>query len=151
MTVEWERPGVCKSDSIHRNLGKFSQASSLSRAESNANFCMLLPVKLQTVETVSCVVKQLSAVIADLSSRALGSGRSNTHLCHSWILSQVLELSWAFPKESVLPSGSEWRQKWTFLQSVPFKLQVKSSESSVSDLTDPCQGLQKQSGLCAET
>lgn len=32
-----------------------------------------------------------------------------------------------------------------------FKLQVKSRESSVSDLTDPCQGLQKQSGLCAET
>ena len=32
-----------------------------------------------------------------------------------------------------------------------FKLQVKSKESSVSDLTDPCQGLQKQSGLCAET
>lgn len=60
---------------------------------------MLLPAKLQTVEAVSCGVKQLSAVIADLSSRGLGSGYSNTHLCHSWILSRVLELSWAFPEE----------------------------------------------------
>lgn len=99
LTVEWERLGVCKCDLIHRNLGKFSQASPLFRAESNANFHMLLPVKLQTVEIVSCGVKQLSAVIADLSSWGLGSEHLNTHLCHCWILSQVLDLSWAFPKE----------------------------------------------------
>lgn len=68
LTVEWGRPDVCKSDLIHRNLGTFSQASPLFRAQSNANFHMLLPVKVQSVETVSCGVKQLSAVIADLSS-----------------------------------------------------------------------------------
>lgn len=94
LTVEWGRPGVCKSDLIHRNFGKFSQTSPLFRAESNANFHMLLPVKVQT--GVSCGARQLSAVIAEGN---LGSERSNTCLCHGWILSQVLELSWAFPKE----------------------------------------------------
>lgn len=98
-TPEWEGPGVCKCDLIHRNLGKFSQPSPLFRADSNASFHMLLAVKLQTVGTVSCGVRQLSAVRADLSSWRVGSEHSNTHLCHSWILSQVLELSWVIPKE----------------------------------------------------
>lgn len=96
LTVEWERLGVCKCDLIHRNLGEFFHyslfliiLSPLFRAGFNANFHMLLPVKLQTVEIVSCGVKQLSAVTADLSSWGLGSEHSNTHLCHSWILSQV--------------------------------------------------------------
>lgn len=56
--VEWERPGVWKSDLIHRNLGT-SRASPLFRAESNANFPVVVAVKL------SCGVKQLSAGIAD--------------------------------------------------------------------------------------
>lgn len=44
-----------------------------------------------------------------------------------------------------------WVKNWLSCKVFYFKLQVKSKESSVSDLTDPCEGLQKQSGLCAET
>lgn len=40
---------VCKSDFIHRNLGTFSQASPLFKAEFNAHFPVLVAVKVQPV------------------------------------------------------------------------------------------------------
>lgn len=124
VNVEWERPGVCRSDSIHRNLGTFSQALPLFRGECSADFPMLLPLKLQTGEMVSCV-KQLSAVIADLSSWDWDQNVQTPTFAVAGSSARSWELPWAFPKEKVLPSGSELRKKWTFLQSVPFQVAGK--------------------------
>jgi len=59
---DWERPSVSESGLIHLNFGQLSHALPLFRAESNANFLMLLPVKLAT----ECLGSKLWCTAAQL-------------------------------------------------------------------------------------
>lgn len=60
----------------------------------------------------------------------------------------MLKLPWASPRQSVTLSFSQLSKKLTSCSI--FELQAKSKEPGLSCLTAPWQGLQKQSGLCAD-